>query len=246
MIPIQNINRPDILITAHRGASGSAPENTLAAVKKAKTDGAHIVEIDVRLSQDLVPVLMHDATIDRTTNGHGPVNSFTFEQLEQFDAGSWFDKVFTGETIPTLQAVLDNFAGFLNIEIKADRHNRQMVERVVDVLSQNNIFDRCLISSFDLDIVESAKKMAPQIQTALICSRKMDDRAWDGDWHLCLQYKLVSDSLVQRAHVMNKSVHAWTVNEKHSMRKLIAMGVDGIMTNYPALLYRVLNLNKEE
>ncbi len=205
-----------------------------------------MAEIDVRLSKDLVPVLLHDDTINRTTNGRGPVSSYTAAQLARFDAGSWFGAAFAGERLPTLQAVIETVGEkmCLNIELKLVLNKKNLVRRVLDVLTNYNCFHRCLISSFDTDMIASVRRLNPDVTTALICTALPEGWTWDS--HLCLRHKAVSRQLVETARRHNKFVYVWTVNHKSRMQKLISMGVDGIMTNFPARLSEVFYEREEK
>ena len=231
------------IVTAHRGASGLAPENTLAAFKKAMEIGADFSELDVHLSADGEVVLLHDDTLDRTTNGSGPIYEWKLADLKKLDAGSWFSPEFAGEPLPTLREVIQLVKGKmkLNIEIKISGNEPDIAERVVDIVRSEQ-FDRdCMITSFDRATVEKVKEIAPDLKVGLIFSTDYPEDVFEGNWEvLSSNKKNVNKGFVQKAHTAGKELHVWTVNEKEKMVELINLGVDGIITNYPNRLIEVL------
>lgn len=236
---------------AHRGASGRAPENTLLAFRYAFELGADAIECDVQLSADGFPVILHDATLDRTTNGRGPVAARSLEELRRLDAGA-------GERIPTLQEVLDlcREAGKLvNLEVKADSlAEAQAIARVVgQALEQGQHHERALVSSFWLPGVAALKQAYPTIRTATLHGGlrwrflSMLRAAQEcGANAIHPQSALVSRGLVEAAHAAGLEVNVWTVDQPKTMQRLLSWGVDGIMTNYPEVLRRVLLIPGED
>ncbi len=230
---------------AHRGASGRAPENTLLAFRYAFELGADAIECDVQLSADGEPVILHDATVDRTTNGRGAVAALSLEKLRQLDAGA-------GEPIPTLQEVLElcREAGKLvNLEVKAETlAQAQAIARVVgQAIERGQHHERVLVSSFWLPAVAALKQAHPAIRIATLhgglrwrfFSMLRAARASGAD-AIHPQSALVSRGLVEAAHTAGLEVNVWTVDQPKTMRRLLSWGVDGIMTNYPEVLRQVL------
>ncbi len=241
---------------AHRGASVAAPPNTLAAFEKAAELGAHGVELDIHLSADSVPVVIHDFTVDATTDGTGRVAEMTLAQLKQLDAGSWFDPAFAGERIPTLEEVLEAVGSrlLLNIELKDFSLCNKRLERVVIGLIEQHssscgqpLEDRVLLSSFNPFSLRRAKKIAPHIQAGLLYSPNLPlplRRAWLAFLfpHEARhpEHTMVDADYMAWARRRGYRVNTWTVDDADEMRRLISLGVDGIITNVPGVLRSVL------
>lgn len=232
-------------IIAHRGASIEAPENTLAAIARAADRGAVGVELDVAISADGVPVILHDHTLERTTNGTGPVVARPYQALAGLDAGAWFSSDFKGEPLPTLAAaaglILDrNLA--LNLEIKPPPgHDRETAERAISVLTACwPSYASLVLSSFSVDALEVARDMAPQFPRGLITDMP------PADWRAILSTldcvslhcsaSSITQSLVEETHNEGYRLLVWTVNDVPKARKLFALGVDGIITDDPATM----------
>ncbi len=233
----------DVLVTAHRGASSVAPENTLSAMSAAVEAGADYAELDVRLTRDGQVVLLHDRTLDRTTNGTGDLWDFSLAELQAFEAGSWFGDEFEGEPIPTLRDVIRYAKGRLklNIEIKVSREEPTIAAAVVDLIRSEDCGDDCMITSFSREIVEQAIRIAPEITTGFIFGSEYPEDVFDGAWEiLSCHHEVVDSVFVARAHQHGKSVHVWTVDDEELMQRLIRLGVDGIISNRPALLREVV------
>ena len=237
------VSRDSVTVTAHRGASSVASENTLAAMAAAVDAGADLAELDVRLTRDGQVVLMHDRTIDRTTNGTGDLWDYSLSELREFDAGSWFSEEFAGERIPTLAEVI-RFARErleLNIEIKTSREEPTIAAAVVEIIRSEECGDDCLITSFNREIVEEVKRIAPEIRAGLIFGSDYPADVFDGEWEiLSVNHQVVDSTFVTRAKARGKSVHVWTVDDREEMIRLIELGVDGIISNRPALVREVL------
>ncbi len=230
-------------VTAHRGASGWAPENTLAAFAKAIEQGSDYSELDVRLSKDGVVVLSHDDSLRRTTGQPGAVWDYTVEELKAFDAGAWFGPEFAGEKIPTLQEVIRLVKGKmkLNIEVKISRQEPQVVEKVIEVIRREGFDKDCMITSFDQATVEKVIELAPDLPVGLIFSETTKADVFAGSWPiLSVRYSAVNEEFVAKARKAGKQIHVWTVNDEQKMRDLLALKVDGIITNYPDRLRKVL------
>jgi glycerophosphoryl diester phosphodiesterase len=236
-------SRESVTVTAHRGASHVAPENTLAAMAAAVEAGAEFAELDVRLTRDGHVVLMHDRTVDRTTNGTGDLWDFSLSELQALEAGSWFSEEFDGEPIPTLRDVIRFAKGQLklNIEIKTSREEPAIAVAVVDIMRTEECGENCMVTSFSREVVEEVKRRAPEIRTGFIFGSDYPDDVFTGSWDvLSCNHEVVDSLFVASAKQNGKSVHVWTVDERELMLRLIELGVDGIISNRPALLLEVI------
>ena len=232
-----------LVVTAHRGASYVAPENTLAAMAAAVEAGAEFAELDVGLTRDGQVVLMHDRTVDRTTNGTGDLGDHSIPELRALEAGSWFGEEFEGEPIPTLREVIQFAKGQLklNIEIKTSREEPAIAAAVVDIIRSEDFGEDCMVTSFSRETIEEVKLIAPELRTGFIFGEDYPEDVFEGGWDLLSANHGVVDSVfVARAKQGGKSVHVWTVDERELMLRLIGLGVDGIISNRPALLLEVM------
>jgi glycerophosphoryl diester phosphodiesterase len=225
-------------IIAHRGASSVAPENTLASFSKAIAFGADYFELDVWTSLDDSLMIMHDATIDRTTDGSGSVSSMNYTQLRTFDAGSWFGAEFTGEKIPTLAealklALASPYEVGMVIEIKGNTPT--IVEKVISEVKKYNMQQRVIISSFTFDQLDQSKTIDPSIPVQLfgtISQANINQVAGiGGEW--AGTGGSVTPALLDSAHAKNMQLNKWTVNSSSEMLSLMQLGVDAITTNFP-------------
>jgi glycerophosphoryl diester phosphodiesterase len=242
------------LVIAHRGASAAAPANTIAAFEKAVALGADGIEFDVHLSAEGVPVIIHDYTVDTTTDGSGLVSEMTLAQLKQLDAGTHFDPAFAGERIPTLEEVLRAFGGrlLLNIELKTTSKRDNGLERaVIALVEEHGLASRVLFSSFNPLSLRRAKKIAPHIPVGLLYSPDLElylRRAWLAFLfpHEARhpEHTMVDARYMAWARRRGYRVNAWTVDDPDEMRRLIDLGVDGIITNVPDVLREVLGTSR--
>lgn len=251
-----------IAIIAHRGASASAPENTLAAFKQALTDGADMLELDVQQTRDSELVIIHDQTIDRTTNGNGKVKDFTYRQLEQFDAGSWFEHGrFPFEHIPRLQDVIDilDSTTKLLLEIKEGSDIYPNIEyHVVDCIERNHLQDRVIIKSFADDVLNSVRRLNRSLPLlkVFVCQlpivKIVIERgiAFGSVMNKNVQYLqphwiALTERFVEAAHEKGLKVFVWNVNTESRMKTMIELGLDGIETDHPGLLRKLLQETEE-
>lgn len=242
------LDRP--LNIAHRGARDSAPENTLAAFEMALAHGADGIELDVTRCWSGEIVVLHDDTIDRTTNGSGRVGEMDYDTLLHLDAGGWFSPEFQGERIPRLADVLDTIGGKLriNIEIKGRSFRSDGVEaEIAEMVRSRGLAATVIISSFNPWALSRMKRVAPELPLALLYSsnspfwqRRGQARRWLKPQALHPERSLVDKAYVTWARRHGYRVNVWTVNEEAEMRKLVELGVDGIITDRPALLSRIL------
>ena len=236
-----------LLNIGHRGASGRFPENTLSSFRAAIEAGAEMCELDVQMTRDGVAVVIHDDTVDRTTDGHGLVAGLTLAELKRLDAGAKFDRTgdrkFAGERIPTLDevfaAVKDRCA--LNIELKAKHSERQVCElmrkhRAIDTSSTMP----SMISSFEWDLLWRAREIEPAIRIGMLAEENPERLVAEAIARRVAainpRFDLATAELCAQAHSKGLKVYAWTVDAPEAMRALAENGVDGIMTNYPERL----------
>ena len=245
-----------VWVIAHRGASGDAPENTMAAFRRAVEAGAEFIETDLQLSRDARLVAMHDDLLDRTTNARGPVSARTLEELRQLDAGSWFatggpsagaqKQTFAGERIPTLDEILafgrEHDIG-LYLEMKAPAVSGAE-HTLVGALRASGEIVRTVILSFDLGLLAQVRSFEPLIVTGYLCDKTTPDvvrQAIDaGVRQLLPRADRVTAELVERAHKGDLKVVTWTVNEPEQAKALVAAGVDGVITDYPGEMVALL------
>ncbi|WP_210364032.1 glycerophosphodiester phosphodiesterase [Bacillus sp. REN3] len=230
---------------AHRGASGYAPENTIAAFDKGLEMKADYIEIDVQRSKDGELVVIHDTTVDRTTDGTGKVRDLTFEELRSLDAGSFKGEEFAGEKIPTFEEVLDRYRGKIGIliELKAPELYPGMEERVAQELKERNLDKpqngKIIIQSFNFDSMKKMDALLPEVPIGVLTSSSLHvtDEALAGFAEYAdyfnPNYGLVSKELVDKVHDLGMEIQSWTVRSPEAAQFLIDMKVDGIITDYP-------------
>lgn len=237
-------------VIGHRGAAGYAPENTLEGIHTAADMGIAWVELDVKLTKDQVPILFHDETLERTTNGSGPVAHTTYEDIRQLEAGSWFSDSFAGIRIPTLEeaieVLLERDLG-LNLEIKpCPGREKETAEVALDILSQYwDDHERLLISSFEHVSLETAMDMAEDWHRGLLLPAE-----WPENWKELAEYLQVSTvnidgnqctrEQIEAIIDLGKPVLAYTINDPERGRFLQRWGVDGFFSDEPDVLKEAL------
>lgn len=238
----------ETLVYAHRGASGYAPENTMEAFKKAVKLGSRGIECDVQMTKDGRLVVCHDETVDRTTNGKGFIKDFTFEELRKLDAGSWFGKEFKGEKIPLLSELLElvkETGLLLNIEIKSGIVLYPGIEeKVLSEIEAFGLQNKVIISSFNHYSVNRVKQLLPSVKTGILYMEGLFE-PWNymravgcecaHPFHMALIPEIARE-------IKNRGfrINVFTVDDPEHAVKLAAMGVDGIITNYPDKMVEVL------
>jgi glycerophosphoryl diester phosphodiesterase len=234
-----------MFIIAHRGASGYAPENTLASINLAIEMGCDAIEFDVQLTSDEQLVVCHDFTVDRTTNGLGEIKNLTLVDIKKLDAGSWFSEKFAGEQIPTLEEVLNLVPNdlFLHIEIKkTSTDDRNIEKKLNDYLIKYNRISSSLISSFCHSSVRELKRYNSQVSIGMAVEADLiepikyieNNDLLLYSFHPCYDY--VSPNMIKQFHEHNIKINCWTVNDKEVAIALKEMGVDSIFTNFPDIL----------
>ncbi len=246
---------PDVI--AHRGSSGMAPENTVVANELAIEQGADFVEIDVQRTRDGRLVNFHDCTMERTTNveevfpGRSSyrVSDFTWSQLRRLDAGSWFHEDFAGEPLMTVGQVVSQVDGRTGLlaEISPCGHYEGIATDLAEFLQSRPGYvaralasDRLAVQSFELDDAQEFNALLPGVPIGLLDAERPTDAelvalsAWADQVNP--QYTVTDQALVDRVHELGMAINVWTVNEPGAMRAMVALGVDGIITDYPQSL----------
>lgn len=219
-----------VLKIAHRGASGYAPENTLAAFQKAIDIGADMIEFDVSLTRDKKLIVTHDLLVDRTTGGRGFVSDLTLEQIKKLNTGN-------GERVPTFEEVLDNFGQkiAMNIELKS----LNIAELVIPMLKERKLVDKIVVSSFFHQEVKRVKELNNLIKTAILLTglpseKDLIDLIKKAKANGAnLGYEFVTKEIVEVIHKNHYFVYVWIVNDPREIALMKKLGVDGIISNYP-------------
>lgn len=247
---LQRIYDGNVLVYGHRGAQAYAPMNTLPAFELAAEQGAHGIELDVQLSKDGVPVVIHDFTVDATSDGSGAVAEMSLDELQALDAGSWFDAKFARTRIPTLYEVFEAFGQrlILNVEIKWFSPEDNGIEQVVaEAIAKYGLQERVLVSSFNPIVLKRFRAIAPDVPLGYLTSSNtmqentqpmvlLSDFEAQHPHHSLVDPKRV-DWALESGHVLN----AWTVNEPERARQLLLMGVQGIITDKPDVILKALS-----
>jgi glycerophosphoryl diester phosphodiesterase len=239
---------------AHRGASTHAPENTLASFQLAYEQGARLIEFDVKLTSDKQVVVIHDQTVDRTTNGKGKVDQLTLSKLKKLDAGSWFDEKFCEERIPALEEVFESLGSklFMNVELTNYASPFDgLVDKVSMSVNKHGLENRVIFSSFFPTNLIRASQLLPDVprgQLSFPGRTGWWQRAWGRLIDVQAEHPYTSDvtcDSVANAHKRGRLVHAWTVNDPTDMQRLCNLGVDGFFTDNPLLaLDNISNLQR--
>ncbi|WLW57141.1 glycerophosphodiester phosphodiesterase [Streptomyces sp. YU58] len=218
----------NFLTIGHRGVMGVEPENTLRSFVAAEQAGLDVIELDLHLSKDGALVVMHDADVDRTTDGNGPIAAQTLDELRALDAGR-------GERVPVFEEVLDTVATPLQAEIKDVAAARALAE----VMHARNLVGRVEVSSFHDEAIAEIARLVPGVRTALIASRygtDIVDRAVEVEaGTVCLNIRRVTLEIVERARKADLKIIGWVVNTQDHLRLVRALGLDGATTDYPEI-----------
>lgn len=246
-------NQRGYAVIAHRGVSSEAPENTLSAIRRALELGVDRIEIDVQMTADGEVVLMHDRTLDRTTNGKGEVRKHSLEEIRLLDAGSWFSEKFTGEKVPTLEEVIRLINGRCDLLIEVKNHggyNPGIEKKVAAAIRENNALSWCWVISLRHRVVRDFHRMEPDIMLQRSYVGKLPlIPVWVSNF-LTLrgfkQYPYVSEFNINKGFIgrctlrkaarAGKKINAWTEDRPEHALKLVEKGVQGIITNRPGLL----------
>ena len=239
--------RPTIF--AHRGASAHAPENTLAAFELALAQGADGIELDAKLSADGHVVVIHDATVDRTTDRHGRVKDMSLVELRSLDAGTFFAEKYRREKVPTLEEVFEALGKRMFVNVELTNYNSpgdHLVESVCMLVKKFGLQKQVLFSSFFASNLSKARGLLPEVPRGLLAFHGLLG-AWARSFGFAFgkyqalhpNLKDVTPQQVQRVHRLKRRVHVWTVNTTEDMRRLFRWGVDAIFTDDPLLAVQV-------
>lgn len=239
------------VIIAHRGSSEIAPENTLVAFQRALKEGAHALELDVRLTKDKEIVVIHDAKLERTTNGYGKVEDTLLKDLKKHDAGSWFNPAYSSERIPTLEEVfklLKKKIG-INIEIKPKiKHSDFMIKKCVELVEKYSLHKCVLISSFEHPLVKKVKMLDERISTGILYSPMMHfgksvvnlAKSNFADF-VIISRNYIKNDLVKKIHEAKLYCFVYNVNSRAHLKTMLNFKVDGIITNSPKSIINYLS-----
>lgn len=219
-----------MMIMGHRGAAALEPENTLLSINRAIEIGVDAVEIDVHASKDKKIVVIHDSTVDRTTNGKGPVGSYTLEDLKRLDAGK-------GEAIPTLEEVIDLIMGKVTLVVELKQEGVE--DGVVDLIRKKRMRDSVYVISFWHELVKRVKDMDNRISTGVLlvgCPVDSSVAVNASADALVMRYTFVNRRLVETAHRDGLKVFLWNIDDRDQIKPYADMGVDGIGSNDPRVL----------
>ncbi len=234
-------------VTAHRGGSNVAPENSLSAIEAAIRQGADMAEIDVQETADGVVVLLHDSDLKRITGRNLKIWETSYDRIRSLDAGSWFAPEFKGERIPTLQEAIDAARGriHLNIDLKFNGHAKKLVERVVDIIRENDFHAQCVISSRNRDAVLRVKRLDERLHVGHIVAASLGKLTRADIDFLSIEQRKATWTQVRSLHRAGREVHVWTVNDPRRMADLIDLGIDSIITDDAAALRAVRDARAE-
>jgi len=264
-------NKP--LILAHRGFSGKYPENTMLSFEKAYEYGADGVELDVQLSKDGIPVIIHDSAVDRTTNGSGKISDLSLKEIRFLNAAATFTQ-FGQQTIPTLEEYFEwvqNKRFITNIELKTYEDEYEGIEqKVIQLINQYDMAEKIVLSSFNYQTIARVKTLAPELKcgfltidyqtleqvkefipdllieqlTLNVPSRLIDYAEALGVEYLHPNYRSFSSDTAKQITDRGLGINIWTVNEESDMQQLLSENVNFIITNYPDRLKSVINKEK--
>ena len=244
------------LIIGHRGVSGVAPENTIAAFREALTVGADGIEFDVRLTRDGIPVVIHDSTLRRTGRLPHRVADLTWAEIRKVDVGSWFSAAFVNEMVPSLAELFTLFQSnnstlYLEMKCDAASEQRALAEACVRAINEHSLKDRVIVECFQLPALKILKDIDPEIKTValfepaftnpgVLSDQRIINQARDvGAAALALHHRLARESLVRKAKDLGLHVAVWTVDDPAWIERARATGIDALISNDPAKMLRV-------
>ncbi|BFL48692.1 glycerophosphodiester phosphodiesterase [Lactonifactor longoviformis] len=244
--PLQNdiFKNENIQIVAHRAGAVFAPENTLAALKEAIRSGADAAEIDVQQTKDGVLVVMHDTDFKRIAGVSQKIWDVTYEECRRYDIGKHLMQGFEGEYLPTLEDMLKEADGKINlmIELKSSGHEQKLEEKTVELIRRYHFESQCTVASMDYSILERVKELDPHLKTVYIAALAYGDmtelNAADA---FSIEETFITPQLLAQASVLDKEVYAWTINDEKSMKRMIKMQVNGIITDNTYYTSYILN-----
>jgi glycerophosphoryl diester phosphodiesterase len=232
---------------AHRGSSGSCPENTRVAFEKAIQAGADMIEVDCQLSKDGHVVVIHDDRLDRTAKVRGYVRSKNLKQLKKLDVGAWFKKSFKGERILTLEEVMEIVRGKVDlaVDIKSISQGPLGIElKILFILRYYRYLGRSVLSSFDYRELRRVRELAPGAKIGVLYGSTIKDNPFQvakevNAFSLHIQKELATPSFLERAAELGLRTFVWTVNEVAEMEKFVSLGVDGVISDFPEKFWKI-------
>ena len=233
-------------VTAHRGSSIEAPENSISSLKLAIEHKTDYSELDAQEAKDGSIFITHDSNFKRTASFDGNIWEMNYDDVKKLDIGSNFSSKFKGEKIPTLAEYIDTAKGKikLNIEIKENGHEKNLVASVVKIIEEKNFVDSCIVTSLDYNAIQQVKKLNPKIKVGYITFVALGDiKNLNVDLYSVEETNVTHD-FVAEAHSLGREVHAWTINEEEDMKKMGDMNVDSIITDNDELAIQTLADNK--
>jgi len=239
----------DVKIYGHRGAKKIAPENTIPAFEKTLEMGADGFELDTMLSADGIPVVIHDRSLSRTTNGNGYVDQKTISELKNLDAGGWFSEKYCDVRIPLLSDVLKTFGkkAQINIELKNFTHPfNSLPDKVYDLVCEECLLENILFSSFIPFNLVRIRKKNPNARVALLFKPDLPGKLFATSIFQSISpdyihphFSSCSSSFINKQHLMGRRINTWTVNDEEVIRELIEHGIDGIISDDPGLAVQI-------
>lgn len=237
----------NVAISAHRGSSINAPENTLAAIERAIEEGADYIEVDVQMTRDGALILAHDRDFRRMGGPTTPVWDLTLDQARAIDVGAWFNPQFAGERPPTLEETIATVRGKarLYLELKPGPDRTGLVRRVLEVLEDEDFIDQTLLAALDRDLLAQAHQRAPQLRRALFVHTAVGTSDYRDLDAVGFRAATVDSNRLQQARDSGYELHVWTVNNPADMHYFIDLGVDNIITDRPDVLSGLLQERAE-
>ena len=237
----------DFVKIAHRGSSGSYPENTRLAFERAIESGVNMIEMDCQLSKDGHVVVIHDERLERTAKARGFVKAKTLKQLKKLDAGGWFKKSFRGERILTLEEALEIVAGKVdvNLDVKSvPRAPLGMEIKILFILSHYDYLERTVLSSFNYRTLRRFRELAPDARIGILYGAGIRENPFQAArevnaYSIHIQKELATPQFLERGGQLGLRNYVWTVNEVKEMEKFLSLGVDGIISDFPEKFWKV-------
>lgn len=235
------VNQKKPLIIAHRGAAGNYPENTHAAFQAALDLHVEMIEFDIQLTSDERFAVIHDETVDRTTNEKGLVRDYTMEELQQLDAGSWKHSSFAGERIPTFMEMFEKYSGKVQMLIEVKHvYNNEKVAKLLEEFLQDKPHDGIIIQSFNSEFIKVFHQYLPNIPVGVLIKQQMNGitnkQVKDyGSYAAYINPRITNSNsqLLTNIHNQNANCFIWTIRNEQQMKKALAINPDGIVTDYP-------------
>ncbi|MCM3785444.1 glycerophosphodiester phosphodiesterase [Neobacillus mesonae] len=241
-------NRSEILVAGHRGYKSAYPENTLLSFRRAIEVGVHMLEFDLRMSKDREVVVIHDATVDRTTNGTGEVRNHTLAELKALDAGGWFAPEFEGLKIPTFRELCQLLAGYpdmlLNVEVKSSADAKDTVDAAVELLHEYGLYERCVFTCFDANIIAylydryraKTQGFKAQVMRNFVPG---EDGTYSKMWAVALEMSILNREDVQKFNDLGLQVWSYCPDTEESVLYSVGCGTKVMTCNDPLPALRI-------